>query len=288
MLLGGLQKAWEAVQNAVNAIVEWIKQQITAVLSPLIEPIYNMINTFIQDLNNVFALIGSKISDKSSCVSLLATDHGTNYEDERNVYIASLLIQIILTSSLLSLLLALSVAFQIIEGILGALKFIPGIGTLGGFVASIVAKTIITTMVLAVTLTFSSTVGEIISAIIPKDSPWWQTALGTTMAGILPIMIQYLYVGLRYHKWLSPGLGDIIGLALALLGFIISYYAKDYPLIGAIVGCLLALIGLIIGISNPFGPSPIENCAPEVGYLDEIVSAGCFGFSLGVLTLQIG
>jgi hypothetical protein len=38
MLLGGLQKAWEAVQNAVNAIVEWIKSELTKVIEPLFSP----------------------------------------------------------------------------------------------------------------------------------------------------------------------------------------------------------------------------------------------------------
>jgi hypothetical protein len=38
MLLGGLQKAWEAVQNAVNAIVEWIKTELTKVIEPLFSP----------------------------------------------------------------------------------------------------------------------------------------------------------------------------------------------------------------------------------------------------------
>jgi len=38
MLLGGLQKAWEAVQNAVNVIVEWIKTELTKVIEPLFSP----------------------------------------------------------------------------------------------------------------------------------------------------------------------------------------------------------------------------------------------------------
>jgi len=50
MLLGGLQKVWEAVQNAVNAIVEWIKQQITAGLQIIIAPVQQAINAYIENL----------------------------------------------------------------------------------------------------------------------------------------------------------------------------------------------------------------------------------------------
>ena len=50
MLLGGLQKAWEAVANAVNAIVEWIKQQITAGLQIIIAPVQQAINAYIETL----------------------------------------------------------------------------------------------------------------------------------------------------------------------------------------------------------------------------------------------
>jgi hypothetical protein len=50
MLIGGLQKAWEAVQNAVNVIVEWIKQQITAGLQIIIAPVQQAINAYIENL----------------------------------------------------------------------------------------------------------------------------------------------------------------------------------------------------------------------------------------------
>jgi hypothetical protein len=39
MLLGGLQKAWEAVQNAVNAIVEWVKSVFAQTRPILVEMI---------------------------------------------------------------------------------------------------------------------------------------------------------------------------------------------------------------------------------------------------------
>jgi len=38
MLLGGLQKVWEAVSSAVNVIVEWIKTELTKVIEPLFSP----------------------------------------------------------------------------------------------------------------------------------------------------------------------------------------------------------------------------------------------------------
>jgi hypothetical protein len=49
-IVGALQKAWEAVQNAVNVIVEWIKEQITAGLQIIIAPVQQAINAYIENL----------------------------------------------------------------------------------------------------------------------------------------------------------------------------------------------------------------------------------------------
>ena len=52
MLLGGLQKVWEAVANAVNTIGEWIKEMINRMVSPLLEPIVRSADRWVHELNS--------------------------------------------------------------------------------------------------------------------------------------------------------------------------------------------------------------------------------------------
>jgi uncharacterized membrane-anchored protein len=50
MLLGGLQKAWEAVANAVNVIVEWVKEKVKEILESVLEKIKGMLSGYLTSL----------------------------------------------------------------------------------------------------------------------------------------------------------------------------------------------------------------------------------------------
>ncbi|MEM4307857.1 MAG: hypothetical protein QXU48_02180 [Thermoplasmata archaeon] len=52
MLAGGLQEVWNAVEKAVNAIVEWIKEQITKAMGVLLAPINSAMKSFGESLSD--------------------------------------------------------------------------------------------------------------------------------------------------------------------------------------------------------------------------------------------
>jgi len=58
MLLGGLQKAWEAVQNAVNVIVEWIKGIFVNGISALVDTLKSAFGPYIEEIAKLLGALG--------------------------------------------------------------------------------------------------------------------------------------------------------------------------------------------------------------------------------------
>ncbi|MGC8913669.1 MAG: hypothetical protein ACP5LE_07085, partial [Thermoplasmata archaeon] len=48
MLLGGLQKVWEAVAKAVNAIINWIIEKVTAIIAAVLDPVIAAMDGYVQ------------------------------------------------------------------------------------------------------------------------------------------------------------------------------------------------------------------------------------------------
>ncbi|MGC9061139.1 MAG: hypothetical protein ACP5JR_07930, partial [Thermoplasmata archaeon] len=72
MLLGGLQKVWEAVRSAVNAIVEWVKEQVTKVFDLLVMPLIKMIESWGEDIGKEIGMFIAEVFSGRQPVEKLA------------------------------------------------------------------------------------------------------------------------------------------------------------------------------------------------------------------------
>jgi len=187
------------------------------------------------------------------------------------------------------LVMGFAIALTAVEVALVVIELVtPGGEALGALVRGLLvsaAKTVVEHWIAASIAAFAA--GAILGYILPEANLAWGvplSALGTTLAGFLVFFVQSAWVRFTSGSWAWPGGGDIAGFILSFLGFLIAWRALDLVQFGltigesAILGAVISLVGL--GISW-FSHSPIDDLAPEVGHIDEIASAGFFGFSLG-------
>jgi hypothetical protein len=174
MLLGGLQKAWEAVSSAVNVIWDWIQNNIIKpAMDAVLSPIYNVLNSISEECAKIlFDLYTSKITLEKFFDNL---------------------------DSALSILMMLSTGIAMaitgLQMILMALQYaIPG-----GQVLSLITSMILSATVQQVSkevlgliagLTVSAIVGLLMGYFAPADSPAFQisVASGVTIASYLTYM----------------------------------------------------------------------------------------------------
>jgi hypothetical protein len=270
MLLGGLQKAWEAVSSAVNVIVEWLKQQIQKLLEPVVEPIWKGIQTYVEGIYNVICEVLEKpISDSEGADKLLRALFGES-------------------PSPFLMILGLSGVIHAIELLVLVFMVALGGGVSAGLITMIkqfIVRGIVTGIEkgweLAASATIGAAVGFIFSLLVPSNPVnTAYTAVGTTIMGFIVFTLQIAFS----KKKITIGgiIGDIIGLSIAIVGFLITFYILQKvewhiaEIITGVLGIVLTGIGLFIGLAS----QSILDDTP-LGFLDELLSAGLFGFSIG-------
>jgi hypothetical protein len=124
--------------------------------------------------------------------------------------------------------------------------------------------------------------GTILSMVVPNFKYGDLPAVGIAGLGSAFIAVIGQYVAARWIEgiWLSPGAGDVLGLLLALSGFLLAWGLTVQGIPDGIIdaiGAVLAAGGLYMGYELQ---SPIDDLMPSVGYLDEFVSAFFTGWSM--------
>ncbi len=270
-----LSKAWDAVKSAVDWIKDWVIGIVTQMIQSIMDPIMEAFQNWISSFEDIFKrLYYNTAQGKNDRANIYTKTNEGKDSDANSLYWALLIVELLTASAFATLLLALSVAIIATEYLVLAFQFIPGLGQAVTSVTTAISAAItLTKLLFSVVLVI--TLGTIISALIPEESPLWVTAGIPTLASILATVIIIL-------QEKSVGNGDIYGIMIALAGFFLAYGLNSMPIIGGIVGSILSGIGLYIGLKYP---SPADRL-PGIGWLDELMAGGCLGFSLGTLALE--
>ncbi|MGC8913889.1 MAG: hypothetical protein ACP5LE_08235, partial [Thermoplasmata archaeon] len=178
MLLGGLQKVWEAVAKAVNAIVEWLwNDVIKPAMDLVLAPIYNVLNSFAEQYAEIlFELYTSKITVE-------------NFFDKFD----SILIPIMELSA------GIAITITALQMIIIAFQYGIPVGQLiGGILSLIITSAVqgISQNIVSVigVLTVSAIVGFLIGCLAPEDSPVFDISftVGLTIASYITYLVQRL------------------------------------------------------------------------------------------------
>ena len=222
MLVGGLQKAWEAVENAVNVIVEWINRLVNEILQKVLDPIFNALSGWIEEIIKVFEEVSIGRKQHTSEENLGAKLAMALFSPRMWALGMSLSIAIV------SLVTTLNIILKVMSG--GA-DFIV-LPILRAFGASLFKFTIIEG-ILEIAL---GSISTLLSLFIPNDNPIWNSTLFITIIDIVQSAINYaanygLYGGVLQYivKIKPPGLTwmDAIVLPLAFASLIIDWWVSS-------------------------------------------------------------
>ena len=262
MLVGGLQKAWEAVQNAVNAIFEFFKQLIQDALEKVLGPIISQVTNLYNQLLDVV----SKGINHSSATTL-----------------ANALGYIILGSNIFMLALAMVVSLQIIFTLVKA----TGIGSIVEMTAGLVMNIIISALISTIVYDLTYGPNALENVIPPEVNAGISTtfslmdiilALGVWAASAtreIKTAAKFVFVSLAVF---------ITGLALEL-GRMIAH--KDTTKMGYAKAIILDILACMLSVYAYLEIRPHSSLAkryyPALGILDE--AFGLISIAVSTTTL---
>ena len=253
-----------AVASAVNAIVEWVKEQISKLLNPVLEPINKAFNGWMENIKVTFAK--EKI-----------------LEDLLNAIFSGLFP---------ILLISLAIIITIILGFIGIFINVISIGVTT-LMKNLVEPIVLRLLAQAIIgLIIGGTVGAVISiesilaGILPMDHPFWKSGIGLDILGLASV----IGVALSKHVvGLKVAVGDIKGLIIALLGIsltVVSTYITNLTLkiFISFFGVALSVYGFVETLKKDF----LDYVAGIFALVEEIISFGGMLWSSIQLGLNIG
>ncbi|MGC8913855.1 MAG: hypothetical protein ACP5LE_08060, partial [Thermoplasmata archaeon] len=188
MLTGGLQKVWDAVESAVNAIVEWVKGIIQKILEPLFSPIKSAISSWIESIKDALSKIGM--------------DEGpTQYTEEQRAFLLAAIFSATVPFLLLSLVLAL-MALQWFLTAIGVVTGGASIG-IGKIIAVAVNVGIQTVRNMFLELVAGFTIGAFV-AVVLQALPTWVSIEANTLALVVGLLYTFEKFHSEYGKFWQP------------------------------------------------------------------------------------
>jgi len=298
MLLGGLQKAWEAVANAVNVIVEWVKATLTQLFQPVIDAIKNSILNYLSGLN---ATIHQAL-DEYNNTQQLSTQTLKGFDD-------------FLTGGLFVLVMGLVIALNVAIAIITPLTC--GMGFLVMLLISLLLTLIIQSIVPTLTQPSGGAEDVHISAdmgirsVLSYMKDYIEGKLGggkvSILSGMSPLIKFILLVMASACEGIACGLGyilavavdiaieDVTGVATTMLGTTIAFISFILALFSVVtsgipdmvlavtlslLGIILSGIGLFLGI--------VSLMLKPVTKVPQLMTNICVSMALNGLAIFIG
>jgi hypothetical protein len=271
MLLGGLQKAWEAVQNAVNAIVEWINRLVNEMLQKVLDPIFNALSIWISDILQVIEE-AVRTRTNGGVDENLAKKFAIAFFSPQMWSLAMSLSVIVV-----SLITMLNIVLKVVSG--GADLIVLPI--LKAFGASLLKYTIIAGIIEIVL----GSVSSILSLFIPSDNPIWSS---TAFIDIVSLVQAGLNAGMNLGLWggvlkfLLPvpkpefEWMDAFGLSFSLFGLFLAYGYSSCSLdkmgklsIGIVSVCISTIGFVLTLLKDDYIDIFIDG---PLAYIEEIIS----------------
>jgi len=262
MLLGGLQKAWEAVQNAVNAIFEFFKQLIQDALEKVLGPIISQVTNLYNQLLDVV----SKGINHSSATTL-----------------ANALGYIILGSNIFMLALAMVVSLQIIFTLVKA----TGIGSIVEMTAGLVMNIIISALIS--TIVYDLTYGpNALENVIPPEV---NAGISTTFSLMDIILALGVWAASATREIKTAAKFVFVSLAVFITGLTLELGRmiahKDTTKMGYAKAIILDILACMLSVYAYLEIRPHSSLAkryyPALGILDE--AFGLISIAVSTTTL---
>jgi hypothetical protein len=268
-----VQAMVEAAQEAFGQVVAWVERFITDVLAAPINAMKAAMDSWLADVGRVMGLLfdpgGRQLTPDAAMASLQS---------------------VLFSTDLWPLLMGVSIAIQALEGLLIGLTVGTGAGGAVLLVASLVAGELKGAVAKALLVGLGAGIAVFAASLVyetlfPGGHPVLDglTAVaGMTAGTFLVFIVQELWLRRTPVGAVWPGVADVIGFAIATIGFFIAWQAPGLVANDLVVTAVdAALAGLGIAV---FFDSPLD--IPPIGYLDEGVDAAFFGFSVASVAAE--
>jgi hypothetical protein len=227
MLLGGLQKAWEAVQNAVNVILDWLLKIIKDAVDTILRPLVTLFSTWFSEvsvaLEDLIRAIVSFSNAKNKPVFLQAAHQGLFSA------ISNFLDVLLLGSSIMFIFFSIGVAFEVFELTLKA--FTMGLSQLlsvaSPFIINLIKGAVIAVTIAQLVNVVFENVLELLPSNIDDMTNLAFAAVDVIMASITVLAAKTTALGRFIPLWASTA----GGFAAAGLSFILLLFSTKIPLI---------------------------------------------------------
>ncbi|MGC8913891.1 MAG: hypothetical protein ACP5LE_08245, partial [Thermoplasmata archaeon] len=255
MLLGGLQKVWEAVAKAVNAVLNWIKKIITDVISKVIEQILSAIEGLKQSLLKIIDEFISGVSN----IKEIGQKFGA-------VICSSQIWTLILTLaiSIVALMTALNVILKVVSG---------GGDFVVGLILQMIGKAFISCVVeyALIEATIAGVAG-IVAYLIPRNNTIWNTSIFINAIALVQAIIDYIIIRPDMEAFKKS---DARGLVVIFLGIIVDLFSLGvqdgwYKLIFSLASFVVSAIGFYYTLGDDIIDILIDG---PIAYVEEIIGA---------------
>ncbi|MEM3567860.1 MAG: hypothetical protein QXS83_04780, partial [Thermoplasmata archaeon] len=262
MLVSGLQKVWEAVEKAVNAIVEWVKKIVEEAIKKIVEPIFKILDSWGKDIIAVVSEFIKAVEEGSAEIEKFGERLG----------------RVFCSSQIWTLIVALSIAVSALITTLGVvLKVVTGgADILTAFIVRMFVESVKTiTVGYALIEATLAGVSGIVAYLIPKDNPIWNSGVFLSVIALVQCVINFILThpditlvalrktdawGLFFAFWAV--LVDIIAIPAAEIGKVVLSVCAFVLATYSLVHTVSTLDILDIVISGP------------LAYVEEVIT-GC-------------
>jgi len=263
MLVGGLQKAWEAVQNAVNAIVEWIKSIVINLITEFLHKITNFISTqitlMLETIQHVFMPLINALSHK-----------GNNEIEEIAVTSAETFLTNKIIESVWIAIFTMAAIVQVIEFIV--MVFTNAVPGLSLILSAVVSGVICGLLYGGITILIREILQP--SDLFKENTAFWAGGVGLAVESIFIMMSKTYTVGVDI---------EIKGMTLAFFALLIQSISIFLSGIWLWFTNWLSFILAVIGLTCTLTPSVTDNPANPLWWLEELFSALAVSFTAGIL-----
>lgn len=257
-------KAGEAFGQMVDWAVAWIQAQVNAVFDAILGPITDLVGTW---ASQVEALLADSFAPGPDYAYAGSPSGATDA-----------LGRVLFSGSFFTLILSLTLAYQVVQGILTATTAASGgsLGVLAAYATEYVPRYFIQSA-LALWLTSVAAGTAIITVyymLRSEGDPFWMEGLGISAIGIADALTKLVIKGSLPALAGRSLIGDAIGLAVALSGLFVALFVPTQ--LGAWLGLALAIAGLILTM-----PDDILDRIPinPLRKTEELIAAIALGYA---------
>ena len=267
LIAGAFAAAFELMMAALDFLVDLILEIVKSIINSVLSPIKNAMLNFAKS-------IGDSIDE--ALEEIAKSNPSFEYHSKKA---AEIIWGAITSGTFFYAVLALCAAILVIEAVTTPYSavIVPVKGVFISFLKEEITKlTIGYAMVIGASTIAAASAEAILFMVKPESDNFWKEGIGLSTFGICTALGNLIVIA-PYASLLGlKAFGDIIGLFIGIIGFVLSAYTTLLPpIIGAFSGFAIAALGFGLTLPN----DAMDSLGSPLSIIEEVVSSIAFIYS---------